>query len=146
MFAEGGALNPVKRAVETFPVLKDRHPRSPLLVDDPAQKPPGNWAEIDTDNGTQRAPLDYSQGNPLARSRSTRRRLFAHVGTIPNACRNPKRLLSFETELCDGAGGNPNTAARRCALIVRLEFETAEPLSVHARQYFSNLPFVRRAR
>jgi len=51
---------------------------------------------------------------------STRRRLFAHVGAIPNACRAPKRLLSFDTELCDGADGNPNTAARRCALIVRL--------------------------
>jgi hypothetical protein len=67
------------------------------------------------------------------------RRLFAHVGAIPNACRTPKRLLSVETELCDGACGNPNTAARRSALIVRLEFETAEPLSVQGPAVFSKL-------
>ena len=36
-------------------------------------------SQIASDNGTQRAPLDYSQGNPLARSRSTRQRLLVKL-------------------------------------------------------------------
>src|SRR5579863_4927631 len=39
----------------------------------------GIAAEIATVIGTQRAPFDYSQGNPLARSRSAHQRLYVPV-------------------------------------------------------------------